>query len=120
MREPEQVQRLAPDPCRVPCLNRPLQRGGEYGSDQISDLLVEQPREFSVVEMAGDHQPEPLGFLLIGRRRDLLEMADHAADQHDQRFRRRLQPEQPVQRRIGLAFLREDFRIQRRLRRESA
>ena len=62
---------------------------------------------------------QPLGFLLIGRVRDTLKMADHLADQHDQRFGRRLQFQQAMQRRIRLALFCKDFRVERRLASES-
>ena len=69
MREPEQVERLASDPRRVAGRDRAFERCGEHRPDQVADLVVEQPREFAVVEVAGRHQPQPLRFLLIRTRR---------------------------------------------------
>src|SRR5947209_4803774 len=118
MGEPEQVQWRAPDPASFPCRYRPLQRCSEYGSDQVPDLLITKLREFSVIEMAADHQPDPLGFLLVGCFRDVLKMANHFADQYHQGLGRGLQLQQPMQGRIRLASLHQDFRVERRLRRK--
>ncbi|OIQ71645.1 hypothetical protein GALL_467330 [mine drainage metagenome] len=68
--------------------------------------------------MAGEHQPQTLGFLLIGRFRHFLEMPDHFTDQYHERFGRRFQLKQAVQRRISRAFFGEYFRVQRRFRRK--
>src|SRR3954447_1764455 len=114
MGEPEQVQWRAPDPGSIPCRHRPFQRCDEYWSDQVSDLLITKPREFSVIEMAADHQPDPLGFLLVGCFRDVLKMANHFADQDDKGLGRGLQLQQPMQGRIRLASLDQDFRVERR------
>ena len=53
-----------------------------------------------------------------GTSRDLQEVSDHALDQFDQRRGRRLLAQQMREIRIGLAFLGEDFGIERGLGRE--
>src|SRR4030088_548826 len=73
MGKPEQVERIACDPGCLPCRHGLLQRCGEHRPDQIPDLLLNQPGEFPAVELAGDHQPETLGLLLVGSIGDLLE-----------------------------------------------
>src|SRR6185369_8575457 len=45
VREPEQVERIVADPCRVPGSDRAFDRRGEHRPDQAADLVVEQPRE---------------------------------------------------------------------------
>src|SRR6266478_1264588 len=65
MRKPEQVQRLAPNLPRIARLHRARQRCGEDRSDQHPDFLIDQPSEFAIVEVAGEHQPQTLGLLLI-------------------------------------------------------
>ena len=90
------------------------------GPISVADLVVQQPREFAVVEMAGGHQPQPLRFFLVRAVAILQEVPDHALDQFDQRRGRRLLAEQMRQIRIGLAFFGQDFGVERGLGRESA
>ncbi len=104
MREPEQIDRHASDMRSLARRHGAIERRGKDRTDQISDLRVQQPGEFAVVEMAGGHQPQALRLLLVRHIRYPHEMPDHAPDQFDQRGGRWLLPEQMRQTGIGLAF----------------
>src|SRR6476659_8466555 len=56
MGKPKQIERLAADPRRIARRNRAFERAGEHRRYQIADLVIEQPRELPVVEMARRHQ----------------------------------------------------------------
>src|SRR5882757_619266 len=113
--KPEQVERLAADARCVAGRDRAVEGSSEHRPDQASDLGVEQAGEFAVVEMARGHEAQPLRFLVVGTGGNLHEMTDHAPDQFDQRFGRRLLAEQMGKIRISLAFLGKYFGVQRGL-----
>src|SRR5450756_3095509 len=94
MRKPEQVERLGSDTRSIPRRHGTVERSREQRPDQISDLCIEQPRELSIIEMTGGHQPNALRFLLVRHVRYLQEVLDHTADQFDERPGRWLLPEQ--------------------------
>src|SRR4029453_9729330 len=94
VREPEQVERLPARLRRIARIDGALQRRYESRSDQVGDLAVQEPRKLAVLEMARGHEAQALRLLLVGTVRDVDEVADHAADQLDQRRRRRLLSEQ--------------------------
>src|SRR5580693_7684347 len=54
--KPEQIDRLAADSRGIAGGDRGLERGHEHRPDQLLHLGIEQARELTVVEMAGDHQ----------------------------------------------------------------
>src|SRR6187431_3697447 len=81
VREPEQVEWIVADPRRVTASDCAFNRRREYRPDQAADLVVEQTRELTVIEMTGRHKPHPLRFLLIRPVGYLHEMASHALDQ---------------------------------------
>src|SRR6185436_20752776 len=52
MGEPEQVERIAANLFCVASRDRSFDRYTEHRPDQAADLVVEQPRELAVIEMA--------------------------------------------------------------------
>src|ERR1700722_211153 len=81
MGKPEQVERIARDPRGVAGGHGAIEGSRKWRPDQFGNLAIEQPGEFAIVEMARDHQPKPLRFLLVVP--DLQEMPDHAPDQFE-------------------------------------